>query len=377
MISTPLTLRVFASDINVQLAKMQATESKQLAGLVAASGPAQEASQVLGKINADKAILAGHLPQTVTNPQLETAETQVAQLQPKVAAAQQAVISAREAWQCELYGDGIGCAGASNRPGNGPIAHAKQQQYQAALATYQSLDSQLKTAEASESAGQAALKQEQAATLSSDQSQAGAALPGLKKQYASLEASLQRTKNGDQNAVSNNSGILAQLSALWAAGAHDFSLLLAQLTVMALFFLIEMLPVSVKFLLNMGPPTAYEKVAKLEDKKTVDRARTDRITQRRSAERESDESMKVEDGKSKTRLNVEEDMRGREEELGKYANEHVAGKMREVLDLALQEWSKQVRARLSGGPPGPNGGRPGFAGGTPGNGSTPPPRYLP
>jgi hypothetical protein len=380
VISTPLTLRIFASDINVQLAKMQASESKQLAGQVADSGPAQEANQLLNKINADKAILDGHLPETITEPQLQTAEAQVAQLQPKVATAQQAVISAREAWQCELYGVGPGCAGASNQPGNGPIAQAKEAQYQAALNTYNTLNGELQTALGNENAGEAALKQQQGAALSRYQNQAHAELPGLQKEYATLEASLQTTKNNDQNAINANTGLLAQLSALWAAGSNNFGLLLAQLTVMALFFLIEMLPVTVKFLLNMGPLTTYETVAKLEDEKVVDTARLDRITQRRNAERESDETRKVEDGKSKMRINVEEDMRTHEEALGKHANQYVAGKMQEILDLSLQEWSNRVRAKLSGAQPTQNGSLPGAAVGFPtsgspsGNGSSPPPQ---
>ncbi len=383
VISTPLTLRIFASDINVQLAKTQTSESKQIAGQIADSGPAQEANQVLSKINADKAILDGHLPEVITDPQLQTAQAQVAQLQPKVVAAQQAVISMREAWQCELYGSGPGCAGASNVTGNGPIAQAKQQQYQAAVNNYNTLEGQLQTAKATESAEEATLKQQQGAALSRYQNQARAELPGLQKQYTALEASLQTTKNNDQNAINANTGILAQLSALWAAGAHNFGLLLAQLTVMALFFIIEMLPVSVKFLLNMGPPTTYETVAKLEDEKIVDRARSERVTQRRDTERESDENRKVEDGKSKMRVKVEEDMRSREEALGKQANEHVADKMREILDIALQEWSNQVRAKLSGGQPaqgggplGINVGSPGFGGGPSGNGSSPPPPQI-
>ena len=117
VISTPLTLRIFASDINVQLSKTQASESKQVAGLVAAAGRPQEANQILTKINTDKAILDGHLPEGVTDPQLQSAQAQVAQLQPQVATAQQTEITAREAWQCELYGYGVGCAGASNRVG--------------------------------------------------------------------------------------------------------------------------------------------------------------------------------------------------------------------------------------------------------------------
>jgi hypothetical protein len=87
VIATPLTLRIFQHDINVEIAKSQATESKQLKGLIAQSGPAQEASQVQDKITADEQILAGRLPVNVTNPQLQDAQAQVNQLQPKVAQA--------------------------------------------------------------------------------------------------------------------------------------------------------------------------------------------------------------------------------------------------------------------------------------------------
>ncbi len=81
--------------------------------------------------------------------QLQTAQQQVSQLQPKVASAKTAEINAYEAWQCELYGDGAHCANASNRAGNGPIAQAKQATYEQDLSTYNTLNAQLQTAEKS------------------------------------------------------------------------------------------------------------------------------------------------------------------------------------------------------------------------------------
>jgi len=56
---------------------------------------------------------------------------------------------------------------------------------------------------------------------------------------------------------------------------------------------------------------------------------------------------RIEEGKSRTRINVEDDMRKREEGLGRQANEHVAAEMTNILDAALQEWSRQVRSTLS------------------------------
>ena len=83
VIATPLTLRVFQHDINVQVAKTQATELKQMKSLEAKSLPAQEAAQVQAKINSDNSILAGHLPINVSSPQLQDDQAQVNQLQPE------------------------------------------------------------------------------------------------------------------------------------------------------------------------------------------------------------------------------------------------------------------------------------------------------
>jgi hypothetical protein len=68
-------------------------------------------------------------------------------------------------------------------------------------------------------------------------------------------------------------------------------------------------------------------------------------------------------------------MRAKEEVLGKYANDHVAGEMTKILDLALQQWSNRVRTRLAGAIQGPAGngasgqGQPGNSAGGPGQAS--------
>jgi hypothetical protein len=265
-------------------------------------------------------------------------------LQPQAQSAQSAVINTREAWQCELYGDGPHCAGASNRVGNGPIAQAKYQQYQAALATYNSVAARLRAAQDAENAAQQAVQQSQGAALARYQAEARASLPGLQAQYSAVEAKLASMAKSDQNANNGNNGLLAQLSALWAASGQNFALVLAHLTVLALFFIIEILPVSVKFLLNLGAPTAYEIASKLREDKLIDSVRIQRTESRRREERES-----------QARLSVEDDMRKREEDLGKRANEHVANHMEEILDIALAEWGQRVRARLAGHDPSVNG----------------------
>jgi Domain of unknown function (DUF4407) len=355
VIATPLTLRIFQSDINVALNSANLQESKLQQQQLRGSGLQQQATALLAQIKTDKATLAGHLPESVTNPALQTAQQQITELQPKVQAAKTAEIHAYEVWQCELYGDGPGCAGASNRAGNGPIAQAKEQTYRQDLNTYNQLNAQLLAAERSQSTAEKQVKQSQGSTLAAAQKAARTELPGLEARYGGLEQQIRTKAQQDQNALNRNSGVLAQLSALSAAGSHNFTLRLAQIVVTLLFFFIELLPVTVKFLLNLGPPSTYEKVAKLEEEKILDQARLGRLTQRRNAERESDEQQKKADAATRVRVNVAEDMSNREQALGIHANEHVAGKMEEILDAALQEWSEQVRAKLNGAAAHPNG----------------------
>jgi hypothetical protein len=346
VIATPLTLRIFQHDINVQVAKTQATESKQMKSLEAKSLPAQQAAQVEAKIASDNSVLAGHLPINVSSPQLQDDQAQVNQLQPKVASAKTAEISAYEAWQCELYGDGAHCASASSKSGNGPIAQAKQAVYQQDRANYNSLNQQLQTAQSKLSADQKNLSSAQGKQLSQYQAAARQDLPLGQKKLAGLNAQVLAEQNSAQSAVTNDDGILAQLSALSAAGSANPVLNFAQLTVTALFFLIEILPVTVKLLLNLAPPTAYDRVIETQAKMITDQADLRRIAARRDAERESNEHRKLEDGESRVRVNVADNMRQHEEDLGVHANEHVANEMKTILDAQLAEWGRHVRSQL-------------------------------
>jgi hypothetical protein len=353
VVATPMTLRIFANDIDNALAIAQATESKQVAQLEQQSGPAIEAGQLLAKINTDKQILAGHLQGTEGSIPVTTAQNQVNTLTPEVQSAQTAMDTAQAAWQCELYGSGAGCEGASDLQGDGPMAQLKHTEFLQAQATYDSLAQQLTTARQALTTAQSAAAKASGQTLAQQQAAAKQALPGLQKQYNTLESQLQQNEASAQKAVQNNDGILAQLQALSTAGAQNPMLGVAQWVVTLLFFCIEILPVMVKVLLNIGPLSPYEVVLKNQEDMIADRMKLKRVTTRRDAERESEKQIKI-----------DEDMRERETQLGIRANEHVARHMEAILDAALAEWSKQVQAKLNvhlpaGTLPGSNpGGRP-------------------
>ena len=76
--------------------------------------------------------------------------------------------------------------------------------------------------------------------------------------------------------------------------------------------------------------------AQLNEERLKDRAKI-----RRS------EARRIEEGKSKTRVELEDDMRIREKKIGNKANDHVAREMSTIVEIALQDWSAQVQAQLS------------------------------
>jgi hypothetical protein len=331
-----MTLRIFQHDINNAMIAAQATQSKQDSKLIQQSGPALEASQVLAKINTDKAILEGHLQGAVTSPAVSDAQTQVNNLTPQVAAAQTVMAKAQAAYQCEVDGSGVGCEGASDLAGDGPMATLKEAEFQQAQTKYESLNTQLQTAQQSLDTAEKAAEQNQGLTLAQQKAAANHALPSLQAQYNKLAAQVAGNEASAQNAVQNDNGILAQLQDLSEAGAQNPMLGVAQWVVTLLFFFIEILPVLVKVMLNIGPLSPYEKVLKSEEDIVADRAKLRRVTKRRDAERAAEKD-----------IAVDEDMRKREEALGIRANKFVADHMEVILDAALAEWSRRAQAQLN------------------------------
>jgi hypothetical protein len=245
-------------------------------------------------------------------------------------------VTTREAWQCEL--DGQNCVGSSGKTGNGPRAQAKYLEYQQAVRTYDAVRSQLSAALAAENAAQRGFSSDLSTRVQQIRAQARQELPALQAQYQKLESDLLGTAANGERVNNANTGILAQLQALSEASAQNASLRAARLAVLALFFLIEILPVTVKFLLNMGPLSAYEVMARLREDEAIDAATTRRV-----------ESRRLEEAGSQARVRVQADLRRKQEDLGRYMNRQIAAEMTKILDASLQEWGKQARASLSRG----------------------------
>ena len=79
--------------------------------------------------------------------------------------------------------------------------------------------------------------------------------------------------NAQLRTMHTGNGILVQLQALSDLDKHDTTATLALYTVFFLFILIEILPLLVKLLLNLGPMTAYERVVEAREGRFIDSAR--------------------------------------------------------------------------------------------------------
>lgn len=132
-----------------------------------------------------------------------------------------------------------------------------------------------------------------------------------------------------------DNGLLAQIQALSNLSSRNAAIEWTIICVTVLFFLVSMLPVTAKIVLNLGPLSTYELLISHRNDAAIHLAELERTLSRH-----------LEQQKLDVRLQIEEDMRAREANLGRQANAHVADQMQSILDAALSQWSNQVRAQL-------------------------------
>ncbi len=241
LISTPIVLRIFQSEINAQIAVIKA---QRASAFLAEQQHDQVGQQVVywrkDVANLQKVIDSGG--EVALNP---ATYPQVQSLTKQRAAAQAQAQQEYQQWQCQLYG-GSGCT----VKGNGPLAQASERAYNQDEAQVQSLTGQIQQRGQQLSATDAASKQ---ARLQ----QAKTALPGAQQQLSVAVArqnELQQTFDA-QNEATN--GLLIRLQALDQLAGKGFTLNAARLLLFLLFLVIECLPVTVKLLQQPGN---YEKI---------------------------------------------------------------------------------------------------------------------
>ena len=241
LISTPIVLRVFQSEINAQIVVIKQQRASNFIGQ-------QEKSKVGQQV--------GYWTKDVANLEKVITSNGAVTINPSNDPVVKSLIKQRAAeikiehndylqWQCQLYG-GTGCT----KKGDGPLANASHNAYLQAGAEVTKLTNEIqqrdKQLTASDNASRSTRVQE-----------AKAALPAAKEhllQVTAEEEALQ-AKYSAENLDTN--GLLIRLEALNQLSGKSFTINAVRLLLFLLFLVIECLPVTVKLL---QPPGTYEKI---------------------------------------------------------------------------------------------------------------------
>jgi hypothetical protein len=339
VIATPLTLRIFASEIESRMILDNARAAQTQAAARNEDPRYAELDGVKKDIAHYEDVLAGRV--SYSSPTLTAARSEYDAAAADLQAKQEAYDKALLVWRCEVYGEQ--CEGGSGIPGDGARAQAAKEKLDAAAAELAGAQQVMAAKRDALTTAQDEAKTQSKDQLAHDQEEANRVLPTLRQRRDSLEQALASQTDQDSQVLAGNTGLLSRIEALNRLGDESSSARVAHLAVAGLFFMVELLPVMVKGLSMMGAPSQYDRIAELTDKEALDRMAQRRDDLRRRRRKEDE---------------IEDDMLEREVGLGKKANEHVAGEMEKILDVALRDWSKQVARTLPGAVGGHNGSSP-------------------
>jgi hypothetical protein len=335
VIATPLVLQIFQPEIAAEMSTYNLKQQNSASGTVKQSYAAQQLKTVTTQIETDKRILAGDVP-NLTTPNVQAAQTALTQAQTNLTAKQKTAQQDYYKMVCEL--DGSHCSGASGKVGPGPRYQALKRQYNTAEDDAKDAQKAVASAQTALTAAQKAASKTTTTEIAQAQTNARTEMPGLVARQTSLQKQVNDASNAVNSKIGGDTGILAQIGSLDRLGQKNSSAFWTHWAVAGLLFMIELLPVSVKFLTVIAPPTLYDRVSDLADDTVYDSVVSRRNEDRRKIEQDS-----------KKQRDIEDDMRTREVRLALKANAHVAGEMEKILDLALAQWSDQVTRTLHQG----------------------------
>jgi hypothetical protein len=246
VIATPLTLQVFAKEIDTEIVTMQAEQGDAYRASLTDDARFAHLPELESRIARQESIVAsgGRADDGLAVVRAEVTARQTG-LDAEMATARTLEAKA----QCELDGScGTGDAGT----GQAYIEARQAADAQAAVvvAARAALDDAVAAASAAE--GRSASLA--AASLETDRDE----LARLTAEQDRLQAAFDATNEGA-------GGLLMRLEALDRLGDKSLTLASAQFMLSLLFMSVEILPVLMKLLLNFSPPTAYDRLAALRD----------------------------------------------------------------------------------------------------------------
>ncbi|WP_374947400.1 DUF4407 domain-containing protein [Agreia sp.] len=256
VISTPVTLQIFAPEISAQILVMEAEARTAFADQLATDPVLATEGDVRATIASNQAIIdTSDAVDPLDDPTYAAAkaaeDAALADLNAKTAA-----------WQAEANG-----TGGSGQVGAGAVTDIARQAVDAAQVIY---DQAQQASAAALTSAQTALGSQ----LAESKTTAEASLIKAQTELATIEQRKADFQAQNDAAVSSSDGISNRLTALDRLSTESRSAGLAHVMVFLLFFAIELLPVIIKLLRNLGnKDSVHDETAREHDRAEINRVR--------------------------------------------------------------------------------------------------------
>lgn len=328
VISTPLMLKIFDSEIEAQMNRNIIAAQEDLRQSLNNSTIRQDLDADITELNRLKTLInTGPTADVSQNPQVLLAQQAIDDLEAKATTQKAEYDQLRGAAVAEEEGSAgtmvRGCAALCVEKRR--LADEAEGRWQGTLNQVQDKENELAAIIANVQ-GNAFESSERAIA------DAQSAVPGLEAQVDQLSEQVNNAQNSGRELEQANAGIIARLKALNDVSGDDATAALAHRSVAALFMAMELLPVLFKVISNLGRRTAYDEVVDSYEDSEVKRAtRTVSLDDRKAHMRRDAD------------LSADKDRINRQRGLQLKINKSVADHQASVVEEALARWSEHAK----------------------------------
>lgn len=328
VISTPLMLKVFESEIETQLNRNILASQEELRTDLKDSTLSSDLEAAETELSTMRALInAGPTADPAANPEVGVVQAEIDKLEDAAAKQKIDVEAARtRALQEEEGSAGTGV------PGCAALCVEKKRLAEEANNIWQGTLDQIKVKEGEKAAVVERLKGVLLAESTKAVADAEKDLPMVEQTVETLRSQVDGAQNGSFALEQANKGIIARLKALNDLSGNDGTAGMAHMAVSILFMLVELLPVLFKVMSNAGTRTPYDELVEVFEQE-----------EKRDATQEIDTRKKVAEFRRDAEFEAEQDRISKQQETVLRVNETVVAHQSEVVDEALEQWSRHAK----------------------------------
>lgn len=333
VISTPLMLKVFDTEISAQLNKNILSSQEALRSEINGSSANADLAAAEEKLTDLRLLInAGPTANPAANPKVKDVQAQIDKLEATATEQKAEADRLRAAAVAEEEGSaGTGVAGcAAMCVEKRRLASEAEGRWQGTQGEIAAKEREIETIA---QGLQGSLLEESKKSIEVAQTE----LPVVEANVAQMREQIRSAQDGSYALEQANTGIIARLKALSDLTAGDSSAAMAKWMVSLLFMSIEILPVLFKVLSNFGSRTPYDELVSERENEEKERATA-----------AADKRKEVESLRTEAELDADKErITGQQEAITKI-NEAVVKHQSEVVEQALCQWSqhaKRVSAR--------------------------------